>query len=82
MKMSIIVLFLLTGCVGIGEAVKKAAETTVEFNDNTLSAALVLICDAPSAGALRRRWGNNPGAMEAWQNFCMKAQDVTVVVLP
>ena len=67
---AIFMALLLVGCGQVGEYVEKAHATTVEFNDKVLRDAIVLLCDAPSAGALRRRWGDEPEMMTKWAAFC------------
>ena len=77
-----IVLLFLTGCAQIGDAIEDAHATTVEFNDKVLRDAVILLCDAPSAGALRRRWGADPRAMAKWAAFCSVAPQEAPLILP
>ena len=81
---AIVILLALTGCARgletIGGYVEDVAATTAAFNDKVLRDGIVLVCDAPSAGALRRRWGNSPGAMAAWQTFCSVAPSAVAPV--
>ena len=61
---------LLSGCIAYDAARLKAYNVITDAADRQLEDALVLICDAPTAGALRRKWGGNRDAIDSWQAFC------------
>ena len=61
---------LFSGCAGYKAARTVIYSASVDLADQGLADALILICDAPTAGALRRRWGGNTEAIDAWQEFC------------
>ena len=63
-------LVLLSGCAGYNAARTVIYSASVDIADQGLGDAIILLCDAPTAGSLRRRWGNNQEAIDAWQEFC------------
>lgn len=83
---ALVAVLVLAGCARgletIGGYVEDAAATTAAFNDKVLRDGIVLVCDAASAGALRRRWGTSPDGMAAWQAFCSSRPVAVAPIVP
>lgn len=70
--MLLVIVMLLTGCAPQASGVKEDVRTTLADNaDGRLAYHEWGVCDAPSAGALRRRYGDSSEKMQTWQVFCL-----------
>ena len=67
---AVLAVVALSGCTGYEAARGKAVETLQASADRVLEDGIQLTCQAPTAGALRRRWGGSPEAVQAWKTFC------------
>ncbi len=67
-----LVTMLVSGCATeTGQAFRtKAAENAAAEADASLENGIWLVCPAATTGAVTRRWGADPGAMQAWADFC------------
>lgn len=62
--------FLLGGCAQYDTAKKVVQTNGAAAADRGLEFAVFAVCDAPTAGALRRWFGNDKDAAAKWKAFC------------
>ena len=67
---AVLAIVALTSCTAVDAAKGKAVESLQEGADRILDDGIQLVCNAPTAGSLRRRWGSSPEAVKKWQEFC------------
>jgi hypothetical protein len=65
----------LTGCAEWTAFKTSVAEYGAVTADQELIAARWATCDAATAGAVRRRFANDPDGLKAWQAYCSVKQD-------
>jgi hypothetical protein len=65
----------LTGCAEWTAFKTSVAEYGAVTADQELIAARWATCEAPTAGAVRRRFANDPDGLKAWQAYCSVKQD-------
>lgn len=76
----IVLVLSLPGCTGGWTTVKTAvAINSARVADEAFIAARWLNCDEVSAGALRRRYANDPVGMKTWQDYCSGHGEQAVV---
>ena len=61
---------LMVGCAEYGSLKSSIANYGAKAADEELITARWATCDAATAGALRRRYANDPTGLKAWQDFC------------
>lgn len=77
--LGVLVLSALTGCGTIEAAKERGVDAVRKGADILLEDGITLVCDAPTAGSLRRRWGSDQAAVDAWKKFCDVARSAPTV---
>ena len=67
---AVLAIVVLSGCTGYEAVRGRAIEAATATADRVLEDGIQLSCSAATAGALRRRWGGSPEAIQAWKAFC------------
>lgn len=74
----ILALVTLAGCSGWGSVKQGIAYHGANIADEELEAAEWAHCEAPTAGALRRKYANDPEGLKAWQECCRRRNTAPV----
>lgn len=74
-----VAVLVISGCAQLQFATQQGAEVA----DGALAGGAFTICTAATVGSIRRRYGNNPEQMAAWQLFCeTELNNLTPVEVP
>ena len=74
-------LYVVTACAALAGCAEwtafkaSVAEYGAVTADQEFIAARWAACEAATAGAIRRRFANDPEGLKAWQAFCSVKQD-------
>ncbi len=68
----------LPGCAEWGAIKSSIATHSAQAADEELVTARWATCNAATAGALRRRYANDPVGLKAWQDFCSNQSEKAV----